>query len=162
MYGTQLSESSTICAFTKYFSSLSLFSSNLERHPTWSPWLRSVSVDPTKPNRESTWTLQSKGVTISWRAQNTIEERPYRIQWESLSGLPNKGLVVFEEVSPSMTYVELTISYDLPSAIAKAVGNVKIINNFIESTLEGDLLRFKKTLLKEIREGSLVLEDSSQ
>lgn len=41
------------------------------------------------------------------------------IQWESITGLPNKGLVTFEEKAPGLTAMELTISYSVPKPIAK-------------------------------------------
>lgn len=44
------------------------------------------------------------------------QDPPYRIQWESITGLPNKGLVTFVEVDQNgltSTVVELTISYSV-------------------------------------------------
>jgi len=47
------------------------------------------------------------------------------IQWESITGLPNKGLVTFEEKAPGgPTVMELTISYSVPKPVAK-VGGLK-------------------------------------
>ena len=43
----------------------------------------------------SIWTLKKFGLTYSWNAKNTILKPPYIIQWESISGLPNKGKVEF-------------------------------------------------------------------
>lgn len=80
------------------------------------------------------------------------QEPGRRIQWESLTGLPNKGLVTFQEKSPGLTSMELTISYALPSTVAKVVGKVSFVQSYIESTLYSDLTRYKTTLLKDIRE----------
>lgn len=74
------------------------------------------------------------------------------IQWESITGLPNKGLVVFEEKEPGVTAMTLTISYSVPKPIAKVAGNVRFVQEYIKSTLLQDLTRYKKELLKEIRE----------
>ena len=43
----------------------------------------------------SIWTLKKFGLTYSRNAKNTILKPPYIIQWESISGLPNKGKVEF-------------------------------------------------------------------
>jgi uncharacterized membrane protein len=92
--------------------------SQLEEHPRWSPWLRSVVfLDHTE--RVSEWTLESRGVRVAWKARNTIEEHGKCIQWESITGLPNKGLVTFEEKAPGLTTMELTLSYAVPKPIAK-------------------------------------------
>lgn len=72
--------------------------SQLEEHPRWSPWLRSVVfVDQVRRSlvdqlvgqlgshpsrcrcnnaqveRVSEWTLESRGVRVAWKARNTIE-----------------------------------------------------------------------------------------
>lgn len=52
----------------------------------------------------------------------TQPEHGKRIQWESITGLPNKGLVTFEEKAPGMTVMELTLSYSVPKPIAKVSG----------------------------------------
>ncbi|EWM21432.1 START-like domain protein [Nannochloropsis gaditana] len=124
--------------------------SQLEEHPRWSPWLRSVQFLD-KVERISEWTLESRGFTVAWKAQNTIEEPGRRISWESRTGLPNRGLVTFEERRPGMTSMALTISYSVPKPIAK-LGDVGLVKRYIESTLQSDLTRYRQVLMKEIRE----------
>eukprot|EP00640_Fibrocapsa_japonica_P006948 CAMPEP_0113945032 /NCGR_PEP_ID=MMETSP1339-20121228/38443_1 /TAXON_ID=94617 /ORGANISM="Fibrocapsa japonica" /LENGTH=157 /DNA_ID=CAMNT_0000950423 /DNA_START=163 /DNA_END=636 /DNA_ORIENTATION=- /assembly_acc=CAM_ASM_000762 len=125
--------------------------SQLEKHPTWSPWLDSVKMVDSK---ESVWTLSSKGVTLSWRAVNTVEEPGKCIQWESITGVPNKGKVTFTPVKrPEGTewcQIELTVSYDIPGVVAK-ISQAAFVSRFTEETLMGDLKRFKTTLAKEMR-----------
>jgi uncharacterized membrane protein len=127
--------------------------SQLEEHPRWSPWLRSVQFLD-KVGRISEWTLESRGFTVAWKARNTIENPGECISWESMTGLPNKGLVTFEERMPGMTNMALTISYRVPKPIAK-LGDVKLVKKYIEATLTSDLTTFKKVLLKQIREARI-------
>jgi uncharacterized membrane protein len=54
--------------------------------------------------------------------QTATTEHGKCIQWESITGLPNKGLVTFEEKAPGLTAMELTISYSVPKPIAKVCG----------------------------------------
>lgn len=81
-------------------------------------------------NREkgtSIWTLETLGLSFKWTSQNTFENAPYELRWESLNGLPNKGKVIFSsppkeeegELSgggggSEVTNMVLTISVDLP------------------------------------------------
>lgn len=67
--------------------------SNLNEHPTWSPWLKDVGYN--NNTGISTWTLAYLGLSYSWHANNTIMDYPNTIQWETLDGLPNKGRVEF-------------------------------------------------------------------
>jgi len=91
---------------------------------------------------------------VAWKARNTIENPGECISWESMTGLPNKGLVTFEERKPGMTCMALTISYRVPKPIAR-LGDVGLVKKYIESTLTSDLTTFKKVLLKQIREARI-------
>ena len=121
--------------------------SDLSQHPRWSPWLKEVKIVD-KLKRSSEWTLRAKGVTISWQAVNNIENPPNHISWESTSGLSNRGEVRFTDFETHIR-MDLTISYNLPEAIAKAVGNIRIVNKFIDKTLIKDLERFRSTIMKD-------------
>ena len=101
-----------------------------------------------KVKRRSEWTLRAKGLTINWQAVNNIEDPPNHISWESTSGLSNRGEVRFTDLE-THTRMDLKISYYLPGAIAKVVGNIRIVNKFIEKTLRNDLQRFRSTIMKD-------------
>lgn len=129
--------------------------STLNEHPKWAPWLESVSFD--KESGLSTWTMAYLGMKYSWRANNTQYDPPHLIQWESLDGLPNKGQVEFfsqsdtsapTEGDPSKSLtIKLTVSYDLPMALAmvlRALG--PMTNTFINHMLLADLKRFHAVL----------------
>lgn len=101
-----------------------------------------------RPEVLAPWSLNR-----SWMWLDVPQEPPYKIQWESLTGLPNKGLVTFvENQDMGMTVVELTISYSLPKIVAKVFSKASFAQRFIESTLLEDLTRFKMVLLKQVRE----------
>ncbi|CDF38300.1 unnamed protein product [Chondrus crispus] len=74
------------------------------------------------------------------------------ISWKSLSGLPNRGKVLFRPVDNSSTRssITLAIEFDVPPAIARAVQN-DFIGRFVEDTLLADLQRFRKVVLSECR-----------
>lgn len=148
----------------------------LDQHPKWSPWLEKVEFN--QATGLSQWTIYSLGLRYSWESNNTVWNPPYSMQWESLSGLPNKGKVEFltdksstpleiqqapskgeesEDIEEDLIYenvtIQLTISYDLPTAAAivlKTLG--PIANSFIYSTILGDLKRFGKHVDEHLRE----------
>lgn len=128
--------------------------SQLDQHPSWSPWLHSVRyIDST----QTLWQLKSLGLTFSWKANNTIVDPPNTIQWESLDGLPNKGLVYFIEEKQDSTHMVLSIKYDLPLTAAAVIEKIggDAYKTFVTDTLLNDLKRFRTRLLKEVREERL-------
>lgn len=74
------------------------------------------------------------------------------IAWKSLSGLPNRGKVLFQPAgdAPAKSTITLAIEFDVPSAVAKAIDN-DFIGRFVEDTLLADLKRFRKVALAERR-----------
>ncbi|CAM9374775.1 unnamed protein product [Discosporangium mesarthrocarpum] len=120
--------------------------SDLRRHPEWSPWLKSVEHD--RDAGRSTWVIQSKGFTISWDAQNMVENPPSEIAWESRTGLSNRGRVTFSEVGSGCCLMTLTLSYNLPRMIGSIL-QLKFVEKFVKRTLLGDLLRFQVVLTGE-------------
>lgn len=131
--------------------------SNLTEHPKWSPWLERIDVD--NNTGVSQWTLFYLGLRYSWYAKNTVVEPPRMIQWESISGLPNKGKIEFigdrlacNSSSPVCedegTLLKLTVSYNLPFAAAvvlRALGPVA--DTFIQRLLVDDFRRFESVLM---------------
>jgi len=66
---------------------------DLPQHSRWSPWISSVAY---QGNKETEWTLNVKGIPLRWRATSQLLDDPYLgIEWESVSGLSNRGKVEF-------------------------------------------------------------------
>ena len=126
------------------YSTTFLFSS------TWSPWLSEVIYEREKGI--SLWTLRTLGMDFSWRAKNVQLEEYKVLEWNSLDGFDNKGVVSFTPLGSQQTEVKLTISYDLPDAAAAVIQTVGPVSTFVEETLLADLKRFRDRLLREIRE----------
>lgn len=117
--------------------------------PKWSPWLKRVTVDKTDGD-VSYWTLGARGLEFSWRARNTEVERGRIIQWQSETGLANRGRVDFTPVEDGKTRVRLGIEFDVPDAVASVIRN-EAIGRFVESTLREDLKRFRTVCLSSLR-----------
>jgi uncharacterized membrane protein len=121
--------------------------SNLEKMPNWSPWLKSVQVDPKQPEF-ATWYLAARGLTVSWRSRNTRVERPIIVAWESIQGLPNRGSVQFFENNQHSTQVQLTVEYRVPRFL-KVILSSAFVGKFVENTLLEDLKRFRQYVVRE-------------
>mmetsp|Transcript_6411 Transcript_6411/g.9612 ORF Transcript_6411/g.9612 Transcript_6411/m.9612 type:complete len:193 (+) Transcript_6411:95-673(+) len=119
--------------------------SNLSEHPRWSPWLCSVNYD--RMNGTSTWGLKMLGFRISWEAVNTVVEPPREISWKSTTGLKNRGQVVFTEKGSERCLMTLTLSYDIPNAVARVL-KIQAVQRLVKRTLLNDLERFRE-ILKE-------------
>eukprot|EP00554_Chaetoceros_debilis_P011587 CAMPEP_0194127698 /NCGR_PEP_ID=MMETSP0150-20130528/60662_1 /TAXON_ID=122233 /ORGANISM="Chaetoceros debilis, Strain MM31A-1" /LENGTH=263 /DNA_ID=CAMNT_0038821641 /DNA_START=415 /DNA_END=1207 /DNA_ORIENTATION=+ len=93
---------------------------DLPRQPTWSSWLHSVSyvkndneneidtegntssnsVEYTEcgiPFQETKWVMKWKKLSFSWKSKVINLQRPNVIEWQSTSGLPNRGKIIFTE-----------------------------------------------------------------
>lgn len=130
--------------------------SNLTEHPKWSPWLERIEVDDN--TGVSQWTLFCLGLRYSWFAKNTVVEPPRMIQWESISGLQNRGKIEFigdrnpcnanlSICKEEATVLKLTVSYNLPLAAAvvlRALG--PLADTFIQRLLLDDFRRFEMVL----------------
>ncbi|KAL7581039.1 hypothetical protein ACA910_005844 [Epithemia clementina (nom. ined.)] len=65
---------------------------DLPQQPRWSPWLSSVLYQ----GEESEWKINIRGISFKWRAKSQLLDNPWLgIQWESVSGVPNRGTVEF-------------------------------------------------------------------
>lgn len=129
--------------------------SDLEAMPSWSPWLKSVSVDADQPE-VSQWTLNARGMDITWKARNTKVVRGEIIQWVSETGLKNRGRVTFDNVQDDIDNcrVTLAVEFDVPEMVASAIRN-DYIGQFVEDTLEADLKRFRSVALRHRRQQTM-------
>jgi 2-succinyl-5-enolpyruvyl-6-hydroxy-3-cyclohexene-1-carboxylate synthase len=61
----------------------------------WSPWITSVRYHGME---ETEWMINIRGIPLKWRAKSRLINEPFKgIQWESVNGLKNRGIVEFIE-----------------------------------------------------------------
>jgi len=111
---------------------------NLPRQPTWSPWLQSVEYINDKQD-ETKWKMKYLGLSVSWNAISTRQERPNIIEWKSTSGLQNFGRVHFKSIDDK-TYMTMTMTFVAPKFIVKVCGRGSRLSKMVENRM------IKKTL----------------
>jgi uncharacterized membrane protein len=126
--------------------------SDLPRQPSWSSWLHSVSyIYPTPdcteknviytecgiPLLETKWIMKWKKISFSWKSKVTKIERPNLIQWESTSGLKNKGEIIFMDLKNATdpnekALVSLTLSFVTPRIVATLLKRSDAVSDFMQ------------------------------
>lgn len=171
------------------FSAPTAFSAfaDLPRQPTWSHWLHSVSyIEPTTNNNnhnatipytqcgvpllETKWIMKWKQITFSWTSKVTHFERPYRIRWESTSGLRNWGEIQFQSVQPTYTsettkihdtrshnpqttLMNMSLTFVTPRIVASILKRTDRISNFMEQRiLLPTMINFRNVIMAEEEE----------
>lgn len=119
--------------------------------PNWMPWVDSVKIEEDNP-KMSRWTLKTtqfgRDWTLSWLAQNLAPIPLQKIHWRSVPGsmsvgieVANRGSIRFFRRSPKSCNVTLTISYEVPDALAPFANALQPL---VESVIGGDMKRFQK------------------
>jgi uncharacterized membrane protein len=85
------------------------------------------------------WVAEIAGTRREWEAEIVEQEPDSRVEWRSLDGTGNGGVVTFEPTGPTSTKVQLTMAVE-PEGIKETVGD-KL--GFVSKQVEGDLDRFK-------------------
>ncbi len=152
--------------------------SDLPRQPSWSSWLESVVVLNTNnntidgdtasgtPKVESKWTSKIMGIRYSWTAQAVRNDRPHTIQWRSVTGLRNEGIVHFYPLKGNgyhqgPTLMTLQMAFCTPKAVTALVKRSKRISKFVEEGMIAQSLQdFRDVVLKETVE--VVQQDNTQ
>jgi o-succinylbenzoate synthase len=129
---------------------------DLPQQSRWSPWLSSVAyIDA---DRESEWTLNVRGVKFSWRATSSVLEKPYKgIQWESISGLKNMGVVEFvpNEGEPDSCTMRVRMTIIAPRLLTALFPGASV---FLEDFLRNKLLKWSLEMFRDVVKGDLALE----
>jgi uncharacterized membrane protein len=115
--------------------------SDLEKMPKWMKWIEGVKIKPDNPEI-SDWILGSSGFNFTWQARILKQIPKQIIQWESVSGLPNRGAVRFYDRKVG-TVVKLSIAYAIPGIVGQVMDDL-FLGRVVESTLQADLERFKQ------------------
>eukprot|EP00531_Pseudo-nitzschia_arenysensis_P002720 CAMPEP_0116134924 /NCGR_PEP_ID=MMETSP0329-20121206/10917_1 /TAXON_ID=697910 /ORGANISM="Pseudo-nitzschia arenysensis, Strain B593" /LENGTH=290 /DNA_ID=CAMNT_0003629691 /DNA_START=139 /DNA_END=1011 /DNA_ORIENTATION=- len=161
--------------------------SDLPRQPSWSSWLESVVVigdndndsddddDDTNNNQnnnqkqkvESKWTSKVMGIRYSWTAEAVRNIEPHTIQWRSVTGLRNEGIVRFyplndKNYDEGPTLMTLQMVFKLPKAVNSIVKRSKRVSKFVqESMIAQSLKDFRDTVMEEDLEKSTSNKKSS-
>tara|TARA_B100001250_G_scaffold349541_1_gene320777 strand:+ start:167 stop:628 length:462 start_codon:yes stop_codon:yes gene_type:complete len=121
------------------------FWSDLDSMPLWMTWIESVKTVDEETNKLpdlTEWTLAANGFRFKWKAQITERVEAESLKWESVGGLPTKGCVHFYQKENLSTQVELKISYELPSILARLMQD-QMLGNMVTNELQTNLDRFK-------------------
>jgi uncharacterized membrane protein len=123
--------------------------SDLELMPRWMKWIDSVKVDENDPDI-SRWKLASGVFEFSWQSKITKLVTHQIIQWESVTGLPNRGGIRFYDRGDH-SVVKLTVAYAIPDILGRVMDN-GLLSRIVESTLYADMERFRDYALKSAEE----------
>ncbi|NJK34751.1 MAG: hypothetical protein HC919_07215 [Oscillatoriales cyanobacterium SM2_2_1] len=114
--------------------------SDVTQMPRWMKWIEAVEMSDDLPG-VSKWRLGSNGFTFSWQSRITKQIKHQIIQWESTTGLSNRGAVRFYD-RHGTTIVKLSISYHVPNILGQMMDRL-FIGRLVESVLQADLDRFR-------------------
>lgn len=137
--------------------------SNLSRQPSWSSWLESVVVlnDDDDENHggeeqkvESRWTIKVMGIRYSWTAEAVQNVRPRTIQWRSVTGLRNEGIVRFHRTKGKSydeepTLMTLNMAFETPKAVTAILRRSKRLSNFVEEKMIAQSLKDFRDIVME-------------
>ena len=143
---------------------------NLPRQSSWSSWLESVEVlnskndndndsnsNSNKVNKvQSKWTSKMMGYTYSWEAIAIKNERPHTIEWSSVTGLQNEGIVRFYKKKGSEssykdgpTLMTIKMSFVTPRVVSSIIRKSKTLRNYVEKKMiEQSLNDFRDVVLE--------------
>ena len=128
---------------------------DLPQQPRWSPWLSSVTY--LDAGKETEWTLNVRGMIFRWRATSTLLEVPYKgIQWESVSGLKNTGIVEFIPTSETTCLLKVRMAIITPRILSTLFKGTSV---FFEDFLRNKLLKWSLEMFRDVVKGDLALEE---
>jgi uncharacterized membrane protein len=85
------------------------------------------------------WVAEIGGKREEWDAKIVRQEPDEIISWESISGTPNSGTVMFEPTGTNQTRVTLRMTYEPQGVMEKAGAALGMDESSVEDSLE----RFK-------------------
>lgn len=128
--------------------------SDLPQQSRWSPWLSSVTY--LDDGRETEWTLNVRGVKLSWRAVSSILNKPYKgIQWESVSGVKNLGMAEFVPMDSNSCMMKVRMTIVAPRIVATLFPGASVL---LEDFLQNKLLKWSLEMFRDVVKGDLALE----
>lgn len=94
------------------------------------------------------WVADIGGTRKEWYARISRQVPDQVLAWESEGGATNNGTIIFHELAPDRTEVEVHMSYE-PEDVAERLGGAL---GFVSGKVEGDLKRFKEFIEARGRE----------
>ena len=85
------------------------------------------------------WRANVSGKVEEWDAVITEQIPDQKIAWQSTSGAPNSGVVLFEAIGPDRTRITLQLGYE-PQGAVESMGSAL---GLAAHTVKSDLERFK-------------------
>ncbi|MEB3275568.1 MAG: SRPBCC family protein [Cyanobacteriota bacterium] len=121
--------------------------SDLEAMPRWMRWIESVVTVADDPDLTD-WTLAAQGFRFHWKARITQRVEAQQLHWQSVGGLPTRGAVRFYPQGPQSTAVKLSVSYELPGALAPLM-EPTMLGGIVTKELQANLDRFRDLVESE-------------
>ena len=129
---------------------------DLPQMSRWSPWLNSVTYLDESPGLTE-WNLNIRGVKFSWKAKSELTGKG--IQWESISGLKNRGAVEFEPISDEECIMKLKMSIIMPYILVSLFQGVPSV---VRDFLQNKLLKWSLEMFRDVVKADLALERGDQ
>jgi uncharacterized membrane protein len=91
--------------------------------------------------RHTKWVMGWKRIRYSWNSKVTFMERPKAIEWESTSGLKNKGTITFVETQKDdveggvVTRMALALKFTTPKMVSIVMRRSEKISSFMEDQI---------------------------
>jgi L-alanine-DL-glutamate epimerase-like enolase superfamily enzyme/uncharacterized membrane protein len=124
---------------------------DLPQQSRWSPWISSVAYQ----GEETEWRLNVKGIPLTWRAKSQLLVDPLGIEWESVSGVSNKGSVEFLEQSIDACLMKVQITMLTPRLLRPLFQGTSV---FLEEFIRDKLLRWSLEMFRDVVKADLALE----
>ena len=131
---------------------------DLPQMSRWSPWLNSVTYLDESPGLTE-WNLNIRGVKFSWKAKSHVLTSPKGIQWESISGLKNKGVVEFEPITDDSCIMKLKMSIIMPYILVSLFQGMPSV---VQEFLQNKLLKWSLEMFRDVVKADLALERGDQ
>ena len=126
---------------------------DLPQQSRWSPWISSVEYQGV----ETEWTLNVRGIPLSWRATSQIISDPWPgIEWRSVSGVKNRGSVEFVPDDPSSTcHMNVRMTIVPPRLLRPLFQGTSV---FLEDFLREKLLKWSLEMFRDVVKADIALE----
>lgn len=125
---------------------------DLPQQSRWCPWISSVTYHGV----ETEWTVNFRGVPLTWRATSSILRDPWPgIEWQSVSGLKNRGSVEFIPDSPTSCHMNVRMEIVPPRLLQPIFQGTSV---FLEEFLREKLVKWSLEMFRDSVKADLAVE----